>query len=290
MKRLAKHFANRLAIMLAGVLFATLLGQGAWAMAPSQRDVAYGDDEEQRFDVFAPARAQGAPVLMMVHGGGWERGDKEMGRVVESKVARWVPKGFVFITVNYRLQPKSAPLEQARDVARALAAAQKRAFQWGADPQRFILIGHSAGAHLVALLNARPELAEEQGARPWLGSVLLDSGALDVPAIMNTRHFRLYDRAFGHDPAYWQSVSPYHQIRRASAPLLAVCSGRRANACPEARRFVAKASGLGTTASVLATDLTHGEINARLGEESEYTAAVEAFMRGLDRGIAQALR
>ena len=103
-----------------------------------------------------------------------------MSRVVQEKVARWVPKGFVFISVNYRLYPTVNVLQEAQDVAMALAAAQSRAASWGADASRFILMGHSAGAHLVSLINASPTLAQREGAWPWLGTVSLDSAALNV--------------------------------------------------------------------------------------------------------------
>ena len=286
MPRLLPH--SRLKLIT--LLLVALLVRPAGAATLLKRTVAYGNDEEQRFDVYAPPQAKGAPVILMVHGGGWQFGDKEMLRVVDNKLARWLPKGFVFIAVNYRLLSKIGPLDQARDVARAVAMAQQLAASWGAERSKFILMGHSAGAHLVALLAARPELAAEQGASPWLGSILLDSGALDVPAIMGSRHLPLYDRAFGKDPADWQAVSPYQQLSRPGSPLLAVCSSQRQNACPEARRFVDKASRLGTRAAVLALDLSHGEINGKLGEGSEYTAAVEAFMRSLDKRVAQALK
>lgn len=253
------------------------------------KNVAYGNDDAQRFDVYAPPHARGAPVILMVHGGGWRIGDKEMSRVVDNKLARWLPKGFVFVTVNYRMLPKAGPLEQATDVARALAVAQDKAASWGADRHKFILMGHSAGGHLVALLASKPELVSEQGASSWLGTVLLDSGALDVPTIMSRRHFPLYDHAFGKDPTYWQAVSPLQQLSRPTAPLLAVCSSQRRESCPEAQRFVAKANSLGTRSAVLPLDLSHGEINAALGESGNYTTAVEAFMRSLDKGIAQAL-
>jgi acetyl esterase/lipase len=292
LSRLLHRTASRRLRAAAGaaVLLAGLgLGLAGRAETLVRKNVAYGPDEEQRFDVYAPPLAKGAPAILMVHGGGWQIGDKDMRRVVDNKLARWLPKGFVFITVNYRLLPKAGPLDQARDVARALAVAQEKAASWGADRNRFILMGHSAGAHLIALLASKPELAAEQGASPWLGSVLLDSGALDVPFIMGNRHLPLYDRAFGKDPAYWQAVSPFHQLARAGTPLLAICSSQRRIACPEAQRFVAKANSLGTRAAVLEQDLSHGQINETLGEESKYTTAVEAFMRSLDKGIAQAL-
>jgi arylformamidase len=255
------------------------------------RDIAYGSDAHQRFDVYRPAQATAvaSPVIFLVHGGGWRRGDKAMRSVVENKVARWVPQGFVVISTNYRLLPGTDPLQQAADVARALATAQQQAASWGADGKRFIVMGHSAGAHLVALLASAPDIAARAGAAPWLGTVALDSAAFDVTQIMQARHMRLYDQAFGSDPAYWDKVSPYHALTRAGAPLLAVCSSRRDDSCAQASRYVARATQLGMRASVLQEDMSHKEINERLGEEPGYTQAVEAFLRNLDARVATTL-
>lgn len=253
------------------------------------QDLAYGPQAEQRLDIHAPASSGLAPAILMVHGGAWQFGDKAMGRVVDNKVARWLPLGMAFVTINYRMLP-TPPLEQARDVARALAWVQQNGEKFGVDRSNIVLMGHSAGAHLIALLAARPELFTEAGAQPALGFVLLDSAALDIPAIMNARHVRIYDRAFGGNPTNWLAASPYQQLRQASAPILAVCSLRRDDACPQARNFVARAQQLGTAAEVLALDKTHGAINARLGEDPEYTAAVERFLRALSPLLAERLR
>lgn len=279
----------RLAWLFA-VLLASLLPAAANAEILIRKNIAYGPDQAQTFDVYAPPHAQDAPVIMMVHGGAWRFGDKDARAVIDNKQARWLPRGFVFISVNYRMLPATGPLDQARDIALAMATAQDKAGQWGADRHNFILIGHSAGAHLVALLAARPELAREQGAAPWLGSILLDSAALDVPAIMNARHLPLYDRAFGNNPADWESLSPFHQLRQAGTPVLAVCSARRDDACPQAESFVAKARNLGTHGEVLRLDKTHAEINAQLGADPAYTAAVERFIGSLSPRLAEQLR
>lgn len=270
-----------------------LLGQLASARAgtsPTLPDIPYGPAPEQRFDLYVPQRSKGAPLILMVHGGAWRLGDKEMGRVVDNKVARWVPRGIALASINYRMQPKAPPLEQARDVAKALAAIQQDAEKFGIDRDNIVLMGHSAGAHLIALLAARPDLQDEAGVRPWRGTVLLDSGALDVPAIMNGRHLPLYDRAFGSDPADWLAASPYQQLRQATGPILAVCSSRRANACQQAGNFVAKAREFGTQAAVLPLDKTHGEINAQLGDEAAYTAEVEEHMGNWSAAFAKRLR
>jgi acetyl esterase/lipase len=255
------------------------------------RDVAYGEAARQRFDVYAPARTEGAPVIFMVHGGAWRFGDKTHANVIENKVRRWVAAGWVFISTNYRLLPQADALEQARDVARALAAAQRMAAQWGADAHRFVLMGHSAGAHLVALVHGAPTFAAEFGAKPALGAVLLDSAALDVVALMSARHARLYDHAFGADPAFWRAASPYHALAAGAPPILAVCSTeRRDDSCAQANAYADRARSLGVRASVLPQPLSHAEINWRLGLEGAYTEAVERFIASLDPALAARLK
>ena len=258
-------------------------------------DVPYGSDPRQRMDVYLPtpssstASAVRAPVVFMVHGGGWRHGDKAMGRVVQEKVARWVPRGFVLISVNYRLLPDTPVDQQERDVQAALMAAQQRATTWGADPSRFILMGHSAGAHLVSLLAARPQRAYDLGAKAWLGSVALDSAAMDVEQIMQGAHARFYDQAFGKSPAYWAATSPLHQLDKTATPLLAVCSSQRSDSCPAAQTFVAAASRLGVNAQLLSQDRSHKAINQDLGADNAYTREVEGFMANLDSEVARRL-
>lgn len=250
------------------------------------RNVSYGPDKLQRLDIYRPAityiAAQPAPIILMVHGGGWENGDKAMSRVVDNKVARWIPRGFVFVSVNYPMIPESDPVEQADDVARALAEVQKSAPGWGGDPARVILMGHSAGAHLVSLLNADPARAAKLGAKPWIGVVSLDSGALDVPSIMNRRHNKLYDDAFGADPEFWKAASPMHQLKSGGTPWLGVCSDMIRNSCPENQEFAAASKQKGVRAEILSQKLRHGPVNAELGLPGPYTDAVETFMASLD--------
>lgn len=248
------------------------------------RDVAYGSDPLQRLDVYLPAKRQAAPVLVMVHGGAWRFGDK--AAVVQHKAERWLPRGFIFVSINYRLLPQADPLQQATDVAKALATVQRQALGWGGDPAKVILLGHSAGGHLVALLAAAPELAYRQGAKPWLGTIALDSAALDLPALMSARHASFYDAAFGEDSDYWQAVSPWHVLNGKATPLLLVCSSRRADQpCRQAEHFAAKARKLGVKVQIHPENLSHGEINEQLGMPGAYTSAVEKFMAGLDASL-----
>jgi acetyl esterase/lipase len=255
------------------------------------RDIAYGEDPHQRLDVYVPeAGTSRAPIVLMVHGGGWKRGDKDLDAVVTHKVARWVPRGIVFVSIDYRMLPEADPRVQAQDVARALAFVQRHAATWGGDGRRVVLMGHSAGAHLIALLEASPTWTADARAGDWLGTVLLDSGALDVPALMQAPHLPLYDEAFGNDPAFWIAVSPQQQLAPHRPPFLAVCSTQRTRSCEQSTAFVEAARRTGTRASLLREDLSHREINETLGLPGAYTDAVERFLASLDGDLARRLR
>ena len=252
------------------------------------RNVAYGADPAQRFDLYLPAHPSRAPVVFYVHGGGWANGDKTNPGLA-NKLAYWLPKGYAVISSNCRMVPVAMPLEQARDVARGVALAQRRAGEWHLDPARMVLMGHSAGAHLVALLGADPRLLAEAGAVPPLGVVSLDSGALDVPALMGQRRVpKLYHEAFGADPAYWRSVSPQQQLGRDGVPMLLVCSSERGfptSPCEEARKLARRAGALRVPMRVQPESLNHGEINKDLGLPSDYTGRVGAWIDQLT-GVA----
>lgn len=246
-----------------------------------QRDIAYGDDPAQKLDVYYRSHLQGAPVILMVHGGGWRNGDKAADSIVTNKVNYWVPRGYVFISINYRLLPNTDPVTQANDVAKALGFAQKSAAKWGGDPTRFVLMGHSAGAHLVALLASDPTIAAQQGAFPWKGTVCLDSAAFNVVEIMRLPHLPLYDDAFGADPSYWKLASPYYRLSGIPAPILAVCSSKRPESELQSLQFVIKVRSVGARAERLPEDLTHREINEDLGLPSAYTRDVNRFIESL---------
>lgn len=277
-----------------GLAFVLLLALGAAFREPSpaaaqsvssdaaaMREIAYGPDPAQRFDVYLPAQSKGAQTIFYVHGGGWRRGDKAMRGLIEAKQKRWTAAGAIVISTNYRMLPDADPLEQARDLARAVAKAQETVASLGGDPNGFVLMGHSAGAHLVGLLAASPAMVRQFRVKPWRASVLLDGGAIDTEATMQGRNLPLFDNAFGKDPAYWRAASPLAQLNAKTAPVLAVCASGRRDSCPANRLFLDKAARFGTRTQLLEKPLSHMEINRDLGEDNDYTREVEAFMRSV---------
>ncbi|HSW07009.1 alpha/beta hydrolase [Aquabacterium sp.] len=245
-------------------------------------DQRYGPDGAHKLDVYIPNGAKGAPILFMVHGGAWMVGDKAASKVVANKVARWLPKGYIVASVNYRMSRQPKVMDQVDDVARALAFVQSHAADWGGDGARVLVLGHSSGAHLVSLLASDSKLASQQGAKPWLGTVSLDSAAFNVVDIMSSKHYGFYDRVFGKEREFWEQASPYYRLTGALAsPMLIVCSARRSDSCPQAQAYAGKASGLGSRVTVLPVDLAHGDVNGQLGTAGDYTTRVETFMRGV---------
>lgn len=283
----------QMAHFMAALIAASLLGnvQAQTEAAPPAdvnllNDIAYGAAPQQTLDVYRPKDAPvgpGVPLIVMVHGGAWVTGDKASANVVTHKVEHWVAKGYALVSINYRLVPVAGPLEQADDVAHALAYVQAHAVEWGADASRLVLMGHSAGAHLVLLVASSPSIAARAGARPWRATVALDSAAFDLTTLMAERHPGFFDQAFGTDPAYWRQASPLLQLNGPlAAPLLAVCSSQRRDPCAQAWAFADRAASLGgASVSVLPVDLSHGQINTLLGTPSRYTAEVQAFIESL---------
>lgn len=241
-------------------------------------DVPYGRRPAQRLDLYRPLAATRCPVLVIVHGGAWALGDKANAAVVDHKVAHWLPRGWVVVSLNYRLLPWAGPMEQAADVARALALVQRRIGEFGGDPQRIALMAHSSGAHLAALLLADPGLGAEFGLQPVRCAVLLDGAALDVPVVMEGEHLPLHERAFGDDRAFWREASPRHRLKAVPAPVLLLCSQLRDDSLQQSEAFADAVSAIGGSARVKALPLMHAEFNALVGQPGELTDAIDAFL------------
>lgn len=267
-------------------LWQTLLSLIWWPRPSSEPeyDLAYGSDSLQKLDVYHPERRPNGIVIFMVHGGGWRRGDKRADNVLGNKLAYYLSLGYTFVSVNYRLGASITPLDQANDVAKALAFCQDRARSWGCSPGKFILMGHSAGAHLVALLAAASAIGLANGTRPWLGTVCLDSAAYNVVSIMEAPHPALYDEAFGADEALWYEASPFHRLNRTPQPVLLVASvleGEETDRYENVVAFSDKVENLNGRAPVLPVELDHGDTNSQLGLPGQYTASVDSFLEAI---------
>lgn len=111
-------------------------------------DVAYGETDAERLDLFAPERP-GAPVLVFIHGGYWRALDKSDQSFIAPQL---VQSGAMVVIPNYALCPAVQIEDIALQLTRALAWTWRHAQAHGGDPSRIVVAGHSAGAHLAAML------------------------------------------------------------------------------------------------------------------------------------------
>src|SRR5207253_10549737 len=116
-----------------------------------QKGLAYVEpkNERQTLDVYTSVEGKGKPVVVWIHGGGWRRGDKAD---VHHKPQAFVDKGFVLVSINYRFVPTVTVKQIAGDVAKAIRWAHDHAKDYNGDPNTMIVMGHSAGAQLAALV------------------------------------------------------------------------------------------------------------------------------------------
>ncbi len=126
--------------------------------------VAYGEHERQRLDVYAPTREEGsaslAPVVVFFYGGAWQRGQRQDYGFVGSFLAG---QGVVAVIPDYRIYPDVTFPDFVHDGAAAVAWVQRHIERYGGDPARIVLMGHSAGAHIAALLALDTRYLEQQG-------------------------------------------------------------------------------------------------------------------------------
>ncbi|MEL6868345.1 MAG: alpha/beta hydrolase [Pseudomonadota bacterium] len=151
-----------LAVVLAGCspihLVNTLSPSSHYQMASS---VAYGSDQRQTLDVYVPTQvALPAPVVVFFYGGGWEDGKKRDYEFVASSLT---DAGYVVVVPDYRLYPDVVFPAFVEDGAAAIAWTMRNVKLYGGDATQLFLMGHSAGAHIAAMLSADPQyLAAQQ--------------------------------------------------------------------------------------------------------------------------------
>lgn len=133
-------------------------------------DIAYRESASKawRLDLAMPEDLGGEPLpaIVFVHGGGWRSGDKRAANFI-GPAMQFAAKGYVCITVNYRLIDEAPMPACVEDVKCAVRWLRTHAGEYGVDPERIGAYGNSAGAHLVAMLGMCPPLADLEGDGPW---------------------------------------------------------------------------------------------------------------------------
>lgn len=246
-----------------------------------------------------------SPIVVYVHGGAWMGGDKK--NRIEDKVRLFTDAGYLFASVNYRLSPPVSVVDppdfdpgrirfpvQAEDVAGAIGWIAEHADNYGGDPDSILLVGHSAGAHLVSLVGTSPGFLAREGVSPEqvLGVVPLDTAAYSVSEDADpgvgppSQRTLLFWHVFGSpaeegaDPG-WSAASPIDQADPGDPRHLLVTQSGNPGRISINRRM---AAALGQDPeTVLLVPLDHAGINAAVGAPGDPTAesaAILEFMAG----------
>jgi len=256
-----------------------------------------------QLDVYRPdgaAAGDDRPVIVYVHGGGWRRGDKGFG--VADKVSLFTGAGYVFASVNYRLSPDppdpAHPPDRIRfpdqpdDVGEAIGWIDRNVSAYGGDPSRMILIGHSAGAQLVALVATDPGYVRRWGVDPrhLVGAVPLD-GVYDIVSQASGPRRALFYNAFA-TPAEnavddaWALASPVRFADPGDPEMLVVTQD---DLPPRIAGSTALATALGPgRGTVLTVPYDHGGINGAVGAADDPAGETDAIMAFIDAALGAA--
>ena len=260
------------------------------------RDIPYATaHERQVLDVHAPAGAKTRPVVFWIHGGGWQSGDKSM---VGLKPKAFMDAGFVFVSINHRLLPTVEMGTITRDVASALGWVHENIATYGGDPSRLLVMGHSSGGQLAALMCTDDRYAKAAGfpLTAIKGCVPVDADTFDIPAIIEMAETRArvhhlplptygHRQKFGDDPAKHRDFSAVTHVARDKGipPFLILHIAGHPDTGAQARRLAAVLGAAGISAKVVAgREATHASINNDIGAAGDpVTAELFAFVAGV---------
>jgi acetyl esterase/lipase len=180
------------------------------------RNVAYGSLERQKLDVYQPRKGTSLPVLIFVHGGSWRNGSKDIYPFLGERFAL---EGYVTVIINYRLAPANVFPSFVQDAALAVRWAKDNIQNFAGDPNQIYLAGHSAGAHIVAMLALDASFLKAVNLeRSVLRGVVGMAGPYDIAGFFSQSES--LRQVFGQDPKAWAATQPINFVDGTNPPML----------------------------------------------------------------------
>ncbi len=197
-----------------------------------EKDIAYATNGEANLlDVYHQKNIQKAQdVIVFIHGGSWRSGKKDTYWFLGRAFAR---KEKVAIVINYPLSPDAKYQEMAFDCAKAVIWVKQNIAKYGGNPDRIFVMGHSAGGHLAALIDADKTYFGKLGyPNPIKGVILNDPFGLDIHQYLKAqidtddKFVPGFLKVFTKDPLEWKKASPYNKIADIKNPYLMFMGGK----------------------------------------------------------------
>jgi arylformamidase len=259
------------------------------AQPAGKQTLSYGADPMQNLDFFPAANGnKRAPLVVFVHGGGWKRGSKDNG-TGQWKAPHYTAAGYAFVSINYRLVPEATVEQQGADVAASLRYLIDNAARLGFDPTRVVIMGHSAGAHLVALVGTDESYLRGAGLSfaNVDGVIPIDGAAYDVAQQMSEGPGMMQDtyaQAFGSDPARQRALSPTLHAASPNAPAFLIIHVQRQDGIAQSIKLEGALKAGGTRVQRQQFDgrglKGHMEINRSLGDPAyPATPVVDGWLK-----------
>lgn len=247
----------------------------------AHRDLDYVDgvdyaDDKDTLDVLMPMGATNAPVIVFFHGGALQAGDKSTGELLASTL---VAEGIGVVTANYRLSPGVMDPAHLEDATAAFAWTTRHIAEYGGDPDRVFVGGHSAGAYLAALMTLDPSylkthgltLSAIRGALPVSPFLYVEETARDRPKTV-----------WGTDEQVWlaASVSPYVGAGKPPMRLIYADGDDDWRRAQNERLKTALSNAGSMVDAVEIADRTHTSIMLKMGEPGDATVKqIAAFIK-----------
>jgi arylformamidase len=276
------------------LLVAAILGQTS--TPESKLDIPYVDngDKLQTLDVYWPKGAKNLPVVFWIHGGGWQTGDK---KEVQVKPQAFTEKGFVFVSINYRLWPAVDMGTLILDVVKAAHWTHEHIAEFGGDPKRLLVMGHSAGAQLAAIICTDDRYLKAEGLSLDIvkGCVPVDGDTFDIPAIIEVAETRWrvhnlpkskagHREKFGNDPEKHKDFSAVTHVAKGKGipPFFILHVSGHPDTTAQAQRLgnVLKENEIPVTVFG-ARETTHSKVNADIGKPDD--AATKAMFEFVEK-------
>jgi acetyl esterase/lipase len=207
--------------------------------------LAYGDNARQILDIYRPAGAAAAPVVVFFYGGSWQSGHKETYLFVAAALAR---RGYVTVVPDYRVYPEVRYPGFLEDGARAVRWAKDNAARFGGDPQKLFVMGHSAGAYIAAMLVLDGRWLQQVGVAPDrdIAGLIGISGPYDFLPLRDGTLKVIFGGA--NDP----DTQPISHVSPGAPPALLVTGGRDSVVDPDnSNRLAARLHAAGDGAEVI---------------------------------------